>query len=429
MVNDGGLIIRKRGFTIVEILVVIVTISILAAITIASYSGISVSANVAVVSSDLTNASKQLRLYQALYSSYPTAMSDNCPTMPVDDSKYCLKSSPDTTLVYSSTSPKTFHLTETKNSISYSITDNTSLAIATTVHGSTVGRACPTGFIPVPGSGTYGTNDFCVMKYEAKADDNGDGIGDTTYNDGSNSWSAMAYPISSSRKLVSSAAGYPIVKITQPTAIAISSTIGDVYDCDSGCHLITEAEWMTLAQNVISVASNWSGGSVGNGYIYSGHNDNKPANALEADTNDLNGYAGETNTGGNQRRTLTLTNGQVIWDLAGNIQEWTSGKTNNLTAQQPGINGLGYANREYSALTNGGSFDIRVNPVSTGINGADSWVNNGVGRIYSSSDDSSQRGFLRSGYWNYCSSAGVFYLHLGYAPNTVVTFGGLRVAR
>jgi hypothetical protein len=32
-----------------------------------------------------------------------------------------------------------------------------------------------TGFIPVPGSGIYGTNDFCVSKYEIKIKDNDNG--------------------------------------------------------------------------------------------------------------------------------------------------------------------------------------------------------------------------------------------------------------
>ena len=41
------------------------------------------------------------------------------------------------------------------------------------------------------------------------------------------------------------------------------------------------AEWMTLAANVLSVPSNWSGGSVGSGYIYSGHNDNDPPNPIQ----------------------------------------------------------------------------------------------------------------------------------------------------
>lgn len=107
---------------------------------------------------------------------------------------------------------------------------------------------------------------------------------------------------------ISQAAGTPWVNISQTDAIANSPNVAGC----TGCHLITEAEWLTIAQNVLSVASNWSGGVVGSGYIYSGHNDGAPNAALAADTNDANGYYGETNIVGNQRRTLTLTNGAVI---------------------------------------------------------------------------------------------------------------------
>lgn len=51
-----------RGFTIVELLVVIVIIAILAAITIVSYSGITNRATISSLQSDLTNASTTLKL-------------------------------------------------------------------------------------------------------------------------------------------------------------------------------------------------------------------------------------------------------------------------------------------------------------------------------------------------------------------------------
>jgi general secretion pathway protein G len=68
----------NSGFTIVELLVVIVVIGVLAAITIVSYTGISRRAVIAVVKSDLANVSKKLELYQVENSSYPVAI-DSCP--------------------------------------------------------------------------------------------------------------------------------------------------------------------------------------------------------------------------------------------------------------------------------------------------------------------------------------------------------------
>lgn len=66
-------LLKKQGFTIVELLVVIVVIGILAAITIVSFTGIAKKAAVATIQSDLMNASIRLGLDKALDTSdsYP----------------------------------------------------------------------------------------------------------------------------------------------------------------------------------------------------------------------------------------------------------------------------------------------------------------------------------------------------------------------
>jgi len=396
---------KQIGFTIVELLVVIVVIGILAAITAISYSGISQKAVTAAVQSDLNNASKKLKLYYTLYASYPTAMNgNNCPTAPNADVNYCITTSNGSTLTYNSVAPSTFHLTNTKNNVSYSLTDGSALTIATTANGSTVGNACPIGYIPVPGSGTYGTNDFCVMKYEAKIQDVDDGF--QNYN--------VAFDPESR------ASGTPWVSATQAEAVAEAQAI-----C-TGCHLITDAEWMTVAQNVLSVSSNWSTGVVGSGYIYSGHNDGDPWDPLAADPSDANGYAGETNTGGNQRRTLALYNGEIIWDFAGNVSEWTTGT---VTTGQPGILGGGYAYREWTAITSLGTQTVSPYPSSTGIAGARTWTSSvGIGRIYSNANETALRGFLRGGTWG-IGGAGVLTLNLSNAPTATDPNNGFRVSR
>jgi prepilin-type N-terminal cleavage/methylation domain-containing protein len=300
-----------HGFTIVELLVVIVVIGILAAITIVAYTGVSQRAVVSSLQSDLNGNATKLKSYYILYGAYPTALDgNNCPTAPTVDANFCLKSSSSATLSYSSIAPTTFHLTDTNSNNSYAITDSTPPTLATTINGSTVGSACPSGFIPVPGSGTYGTNDFCVMKYAASHSD------------------ATSSSQGTSTTPISAPSVQQWINVSQTTSIADAP---NVVGC-TGCHLITEAEWLTIAQNVLSYANNWSGAAVGSGYISSGHNDNAPANALVADPVDTNWNAGETNQTFAQRRTLTLTNGQVIWDIAGNIYEWTQGVTNGTTA-------------------------------------------------------------------------------------------------
>jgi prepilin-type N-terminal cleavage/methylation domain-containing protein len=72
--NSNFLRKGSRGFTIVELLVVIVIIGILAAITIVSYTGISQRAIVSSLQSDLTNAANQLKLDQVTSSSYPATL-------------------------------------------------------------------------------------------------------------------------------------------------------------------------------------------------------------------------------------------------------------------------------------------------------------------------------------------------------------------
>lgn len=63
---------RQSGFTIVELLIVIVVIGILAAITIVSFNGVQNRANDAAVKSDLANTAKVFRMYAAEHSDlYP----------------------------------------------------------------------------------------------------------------------------------------------------------------------------------------------------------------------------------------------------------------------------------------------------------------------------------------------------------------------
>jgi prepilin-type N-terminal cleavage/methylation domain-containing protein len=112
----------ESGFTIVELLVVIVVIGILAAITIVSYAGITSKATASSLQSNLDSASHQLKLYYVDHSVYPTGLDgNNCPTGPVIDANYCLKTSSGTTYSISAnnSSPSVFCLTTTKSSQSY----------------------------------------------------------------------------------------------------------------------------------------------------------------------------------------------------------------------------------------------------------------------------------------------------------------------
>lgn len=61
----------KNGFTIVELLIVIVVIAILAAITIVAFNGIQAKAHDAAVRSDLSALAKKLQIYKIDNGNYP----------------------------------------------------------------------------------------------------------------------------------------------------------------------------------------------------------------------------------------------------------------------------------------------------------------------------------------------------------------------
>ena len=381
---------KQKGFTIIELLIVIVVIGILAAITVVAYTGIQSRATSATLKSNLTQDAKKLDIAKinSPASLYPATLAE--------------ADLPDTTgLTYtaSTAAPATYCLTATSTG-----------STPTSVHIGTAGTPtegpcpghpgtqvpdlnCPTGYITIPGSSLFGTNAFCAMKYEAK---NVGGVA------------------------TSQASGTPWVSISQTSAMTTSSAA-----CD-GCHLISEAEYLTIAHNVLSVGSNWSGGSVGSGYIYSGHNDNSPANALAASSNDSDGYSGTGNVSpSNQRRTLTLTNGEVIWDMAGNVHDWTSGQTSG--GHQPGASG--YAWRQWNTIAGTGSLSPNPHP-SYGTPAASNWTStHGIGQVFSSSTGPGLRGLHRGGYWDFGSTAGVLTLRLYNSPIGTGISIGFRVAR
>lgn len=78
---------REAGFTIVELLIVIVVIGILAAITIVSYTGITTRANTAKAQTNAVAVQKVAEAYYADNNAYPTAVADftaagNAATLP-----------------------------------------------------------------------------------------------------------------------------------------------------------------------------------------------------------------------------------------------------------------------------------------------------------------------------------------------------------
>lgn len=112
---------NQKGFTIVELLIVIVVIGILAAVVIAVFNGIQSNAKVTTLTSDLTNASKQLRLEHANNGKFPAAAE-------LANGGKGLQGSPNTTYRYSvdnTSNPQSFCLTATDGGKIYSLTEQT----------------------------------------------------------------------------------------------------------------------------------------------------------------------------------------------------------------------------------------------------------------------------------------------------------------
>lgn len=132
---------RHPGFTIVELLVVIVVIGILASITIVSYSGVSKKAIVATLRSDLVDASDQLKLFHLSGGLYPTLQI--CPVATSD--QICLKPSGDNEITYTTSDRKSFVLTATNGLLRYRMTegDIAPVAVSSTSAPATQGPLSP----------------------------------------------------------------------------------------------------------------------------------------------------------------------------------------------------------------------------------------------------------------------------------------------
>lgn len=122
--------IKQHGFTIVELLIVIVVIAILAAISIVAYNGIQQRAISASLQSDLSSAAKTLKLYQTDFGVYPTSIDPvtYCPTPAALN--YCLKATPGNSFAnYTSNNavnPATFSLdARSANGTQYYVSDST----------------------------------------------------------------------------------------------------------------------------------------------------------------------------------------------------------------------------------------------------------------------------------------------------------------
>lgn len=404
----------KHGFTIVELLIVIVIIAILATIIIIAYTGIQARAQTAVLQGDLTND------VQSLSQSRITSSNGQYPS---DLASANLKAGNNVTYQYTYTAADdAYCLTATSGSIAYMVSSSNSVPTNGVCPGQTApgGSGLPAGYesaplasgasssfsgyspiepstcpsaggswIKVPGNSLYNqTNGFCVQQYAAV---NVSGVA-TSQNTG-NKWTS----------------------ITQPAAVTAAAAI------TSGSHLLSEYEWMTIAANAAAQPQNWGGGSVGSGSL--------PIGSSTAT------YGGVS---------LLLSNGQTIYFDTSALSyyasnEWTcytgpSANNCGLAAGSQPVPANAFYTDQFNLFTSYGAFTTNG---SGYYYGDPRYANSALG-AYVNSSRNAGLGYLRSSYssgsstvfafsrgnWIGATSSGIFTLYI-YTTQTYAqaTFG------
>jgi hypothetical protein len=263
--------------------------------------------------------------------------------------------------------------------------------------GTITGHICPSGYALVPGNSLYNTSDFCVMKYEAKE--------------------------------------------VSGTKVAGTCLLG------SEANTSTVTVESTAARNIEQIDSNWSSGVVGTGKLKIGNNGTDESGVSYDGSNPDYG----TGRGSTSTAKLALSNGEELWDISGNVWEWTN---NTITEDKTDVGGNEYddtdgitggempdtsagvtasAWQELTALNSYGKYSYNEMRPSD-----NSWSSTqGMGQIYlnpghaysGSAYDSSIHAFIRGGRWSIPSAAGAFALTLNNAPSRTYTALGFRCVR
>ncbi len=268
-------------------------------------------------------------------------------------------------------------------------------------------------WIKVPGNPSLGTNDFCVMKYEAKW--NGLGIINDHVNGfcgNSNYYNVSTGCIDDIEGVISQPNLLPLRYVNQFEAIVLCNRLGSNYQ------LISNAQWVTIARNIEQVDVNWDSGIA---YVGSLKRGNIGSNIAGVAYNGANPADRSIDT--NTLALLNLSNGEGIWDFSGNLWEWTSDtfSTNGILNSSLG-QGAGEGWAELNILFDSYKY---LKPFNISLTSS-----NGIGRVYSDGDNSwptdsswnTIHAFLRGGNWDLIDDAGVFALRLDIGPSG--SYGG-----
>lgn len=245
---------------------------------------------------------------------------------------------------------------------------------------------CPAGYAKVKGNSIFGTNDFCVMKFEAK-----DVGGIAKSQENLTPWIS---------------------------GIDLSTAKNNCLALGSGYDLISNPEWMTIAAEIELNSSNWFGGIVGSGCIFRG-------NTGESTSPTTCGYSSGAIEFGSisardSRAGLFLGNGDRVWDMSGNVQEWVDWTVGGPADLGP-----------TDALAGCSGIDIEL-PSISGNNDCPSLVNAdylprdptlnsslGVGKFFGGTGGA----IIRGGTYLNTNTAGIYRLTTNALPSATGAFG------
>jgi hypothetical protein len=256
-----------------------------------------------------------------------------------------------------------------------------------TDNGQSSNLVCPNDYLYINGNSSLGTSDFCVMQFEAK--DFG-GI-----------------PTSSATQI-------PWVNIDLPSAKTTCNSLGGGFD------LLSNPEWMTIAREIESLASNWTSGVVGSGCIFMGHN-GQPTGASGCHYQGATSVLDHGTVGArNILARLILNNGQEIWDFSGNAAEWIDWTVGGALDLGPDSCAGGSSDLNTVSCSALQSSDYLPN--DTSLIGT-----NGVGKLNLFPTANSGKGAaIRGGAINEAASVGIYRLNLSQASTITSQFLSFR---
>jgi formylglycine-generating enzyme required for sulfatase activity len=280
-------------------------------------------------------------------------------------------------------------------------------------------------WVLVPGNGAFGTPNFYVMQYDAGCSDGNGNPVNTPLDSNGGGYNWGVTPCTGKVASIPNAA--PIVDISHTNAITACASIG--------AHLLTNDEYMTIVTNAAGQGMNWSNGSVGSGVMPRG-NSNSSAVMWSGGSQYGTGYSDFTHL-----RTMTLSNGSVIWDMAGNVWEHVQRSNNNSgdnqsTITTPTCNTGTPGSGEWCEFNNYNS----KTPYITGYNDSSfsaatvgppqTWNSTqNIGQVHGNDGSTYGQVFLRGGRWDNGPAAGPFTLDLAWGTTYTSSDVGFRCAR